>query len=398
MVALFAVKDMTGAPTGLTADQQHVIVQLFLAVSAIVSLVVAGISLQYRQVLATLKATNEELEERVTERATRLLESERRFRTLASHAPVGIFETDAHGNYLFVNEKWCELAGMPAATAQGTGWVDALHPDDRERISRKWYEAVRTGREFGSEYRFRTPRGEASWLKGSALAIRDARRTIIGHLGSIHDITERKRAEERQLLLINELNHRVKNRLATVQAVAAQTLRGAEADPDLRDRFEGRLMALSRARDLPTKQNWEGVAIGALVSQILESHAEPSRYRLDGPSLHLPPQAAVAIAMAIHELATNALKYGALSNTTGWVDLSWRITQSEPGLLVLRWQERGGPPVKPPSRKGFGSRLIERNLPHDLGGQAILSFNPDGLVCTITARPGRVQASPKGAS
>lgn len=393
MVAVFTARG-TGSfsASALSQAEQHIVMQLFLAVSAIVSLIVAAISLQSRQLLARLTRTNEELETRVAARTAQLGESEQRFRTLASQAPVGIFQTDVNGHCLFVNEKWCELAGMPANAALGLGWVNALHPDDRNRVFREWHEAAQSGREFASEYRFQTPTGRTSWLKGSALALRDAGEGISGYLGSVNDITELKNAQQRQELLINELNHRVKNTLATVQAVAAQTLRGADVDPDLRERFEGRLLALSSAQNLLTRENWQGADIGALVRQILESHVGADRFHIDGPAFHLAPQAAVALTMAVHELATNAIKYGALSNETGEVAVCWRVTPCEPSMLLFEWRERGGPPVAPATRKGFGSRLIEHSLPRDLEGQACLSFEPDGLVCTITGRLSRAQA------
>jgi two-component sensor histidine kinase len=199
------------------------------------------------------------------------------------------------------------------------------------------------------------------------------------------DLIERKDAELRQQLLINELNHRVKNMLATVQAIAAQTFRGEGTDPNARDAFESRLIALANAHNILTEESWEGAEIHDIMARVLEAHAGSERLRVQGPPIRLSPKAALAIAMGLHELATNAVKYGAFSNDTGQVAVTWTVDGPSPGTLHLQWSESGGPAVKPPSRKGFGSRLIERNLAHDLNGQAKIEYRREGIVCTITS-------------
>jgi PAS domain S-box-containing protein len=315
-----------------------------------------------------------------------LVESERRFKTLASEVPVGIFQTDADGNCLFVNEQWLELAGISSERALGRGWIEALHPDDRNRVENEWHEAANSARPFASEYRFRTPAGQVAWLKGSAVALRDGSGRVTDYIGSVIDITERKRAEEQQLLLINELNHRVKNTLATVQAIAAQTMRGAKIDPSVQESLEARLIALSNAHSILTQENWEGAELRRVIAQALEPHASPERLRLEGPRVRLVPRSAVAVAMGMHELATNAAKYGALSNGTGQVAVTWTVDASVPALLRLEWKESGGPRVTAPRRRGFGSRLIEKNLAHDLDGRAKIHFHSEGVACTIVSR------------
>jgi two-component sensor histidine kinase len=262
----------------------------------------------------------------------------------------------------------------------------ALHPEDRSRVLQEWCDTAASGGEFACEYRVRTPDGQVSWVSGGALALRDSTGAITGYLGSVIDITERKRAEEQQVLLINELNHRVKNTLATVQAIAAQTLRAAKTDPTVQHRLESRLIALSDAHSILTQENWEGAEIHRIVAQALKPHANPERIRIEGPPLRLSPRSALAIAMGIHELATNAVKYGALSNATGQVSVVWTVDATVPVTLRLEWKESGGPRVSRPRRVGFGSRLIERSVAHDLDGEAKIDFRPEGLVCTITGR------------
>lgn len=198
--------------------------------------------------------------------------------------------------------------------------------------------------------------------------------------------TERFRAEEQRTVLINELNHRVKNTLATVQAIATQTLRGTGADPTLQERLEARLIALSDAHDILTQENWEGAEIRQVVSKALLPHASSERMKVKGLTMRLSPKAAVAVAMGIHELATNAAKYGALSNGTGLIDLRWEVNKAKLITWKLTWREIDGPTVTEPERKGFGSRLIERNLAHDLDGEATVEYRQDGVVCTIVGQ------------
>jgi two-component sensor histidine kinase len=202
------------------------------------------------------------------------------------------------------------------------------------------------------------------------------------------DVTDRVRAAEYQQLLLNELNHRVKNTLATVQSIVSQTLRNTHTPPDARALIEQRMIALSRAHDVLTQEKWEGADMHAIVAQVLTPFRAlgNDRIHVRGPALRLPPRMALDLAMALHELATNAVKYGALSNSTGVVHLTWRVERVRHAPhMKLRWSEAGGPPVEPPSRHGFGLRLIERSLAQDLGGEARVKFAPAGVICTIDA-------------
>ncbi|MBV1795722.1 sensor histidine kinase [Siccirubricoccus sp. G192] len=191
--------------------------------------------------------------------------------------------------------------------------------------------------------------------------------------------------DERQHLLLNELNHRVKNSLAAVQAIAAQTLGAAPDLETAKARLQARLLALSAAHDVLTRESWEGASLAELFDAALAPlrPAEPGRVLREGPPIWLPPRAVLALTLAFHELATNAAKYGALSVPAGRVTVEWAL---RPGrLLWLRWTESGGPHVAPPTRRGFGSRLIERSLAHDLRGRVAMGFRPNGVVCTIEA-------------
>ena len=196
------------------------------------------------------------------------------------------------------------------------------------------------------------------------------------------DITERRRAEQQQRLLLDELNHRVKNTLATVQSITRQTLQKGVSLEEFRDAFEARLVALSHTHNLLTAGSWEGAPLRDIIAAELSPYLQVDAANLtaSGPDVYLRPKPAVALGMALHELATNAAKHGAFSIPTGRVKLSW--SKSGP-LLRLEWKESGGPPVQAPKRKGFGSRLLERGLAHELGGKTRLDFAPAGLRCTI---------------
>ncbi|MFT4253110.1 MAG: HWE histidine kinase domain-containing protein [Caulobacter sp.] len=267
--------------------------------------------------------------------------------------------------------------------------VATIHASDRGRMLAAMDEAIRTGGDYDIEYRVVVPSGETRWVhaRGRA-AVRDESRGdgLIGGVrrmaGVSLDVTERKRAEERQRLLLNELNHRVKNTLVTVQSMAAQTLRAAGDLDAFREAFEARLIALSQTHNLLTEQNWESASLREIVDAELEAFGGRERLDFDyDRDLRLNPKATVAVGMAVHELATNAAKYGALSTPGGRVAVAW---SSEGGRLRLRWTESGGPAVVPPTRRGFGARLLERGLAGELSGEVRLAYDQSGLVCAMT--------------
>lgn len=208
---------------------------------------------------------------------------------------------------------------------------------------------------------------------------------VTGVLAAFTDITKRHEVERHQRLLINELNHRVKNTLATVNSIAAQSLRSTASTSEAREAFTGRIVALAQAHDVLTRERWEGADLIDVVKGAIEPHGG-ERFVVDGVSVRLSPQTALSVAMALHELATNAVKYGALSNSFGRVTIRWSVAAGEGGRrLDFVWREIDGPPVSPPTRRGFGSRLIETGLSRELGGSVRILFEPDGVVCVIDA-------------
>lgn len=213
--------------------------------------------------------------------------------------------------------------------------------------------------------------------------IRDASGKVVGIFVQGHDVTESVLAAQRQRLMIDELNHRVKNTLATIQSIAMQTARSHEDPKTFAQSFQARLMSLSHTHDLLTRSHWEGADLRAVLEHETAAHGA-NRIVLNGPPLALSPAAALSLGMIFHELATNAAKYGALSRPGGRVFVDWTIANQSNRVLTVVWRETGGPPVAPPTRKGFGSRLIERNVRHDLAGEAKLGYARDGFTADLS--------------
>ena len=263
-----------------------------------------------------------------------------------------------------------------------------IHPDDFPRVAArlKQLTAAPDGEVFEFELRVRRREGGYRWIMDRAVAFdRNAEGRVTKTLSASLDIDERKRAEERRTLLINELNHRVKNTLASVQSIARQTLRSGHPPEEIADIFTGRLITLAGAHDVLTRENWEGAGLKKIVDVALAPF-DQARVVRDGPDARLDARAALALGMALHELATNASKYGALSNEAGQVRLTWQIDESAAiPVLSLEWRETGGPPVVAARRRGFGSRLLTQGVRSELNGSAELEFAPEGVICRITA-------------
>jgi PAS domain S-box-containing protein len=287
----------------------------------------------------------------------------------------GIIQTWNRGAERLFGYKAEEIVGKP---------VNMLIPADRQDEEPKILDRIRRGERIDHYETVRVRKdGTTLDISLTVSPLKDSNGRVIGASKIARDITERRRQEERRRLLTNELNHRVKNTLATVQSIAAQTFRGEDA-PVLQ--FQMRLIALARAHDVLTRENWEGANLDELVDRTITAiYAEPQRrFYISGPSLRLRPKAALSLSMALHELCTNAAKYGALSNDVGRVTIAWRIDDTgDHSRLRLTWREHGGPAVETPGRKGFGSRLLERALARELRARVKLLFPPDGVVCEI---------------
>jgi PAS domain S-box-containing protein len=310
--------------------------------------------------------------------------SDREFRELADFAPVMIWRAGVDKLCDWFNKPWLEYTGRAMEDELGNGWAEGVHPDDLERCLAIYVGAFDAREPFSMEYRLRRSDGEYRWLlDNGAPFYREGH--FAGYFGSCTDVSAHRDAQRAQRILINELNHRVKNTLAVVQAMAIQSFREEQPVAHSLAVFESRLRALSAAHDLLVARAWEEVALRGVVEATVAPHdPDGSLVSLGGPPLMLSPEAAVSVAMALHELLTNAIKYGALTVAEGRVSLGWHYVPAR-HTVRLEWKESGGPAVEPPVQRGFGTRFIERVLAAQAGGTAAVTFHPDGVHCFFEA-------------
>lgn len=319
----------------------------------------------------------------------RQLEQQKRAFDLAMTASqMGTWRYSLADNVCVYDENAQQLYGLTDARFlhDEEGVKAKFHPDDLPLMWSRVADALDPAGEgkYDVAYRVRQRDGSWRWLSAWGLvefAGEGAGRKAVAIAGASRDLTERKQAEERQQLLLDELNHRVKNTLATVQAMTAHTLRNAHDLPSAQEALEHRIVSMARAHDLLTARAWAGADLVDVVARALDAFS-PAQVSTAGVPTEISSRHTLALSLALHELATNAAKYGALSRTEGRVSVEWRV---EDGTLHLEWEEAGGPPVEKPTQTGFGSRLLELLLVHDLGGTIELDYAPAGLRCTITA-------------
>lgn len=315
--------------------------------------------------------------------------NEQRLFAVLNNTRMAVFFTDDRQHCTFMNAAAEILTGYSLEEMQGHTLHDMLHhtysegkayPLSESLIDRTFPEnKLNEGEEV-----FVHKNGRRYPVAFTASPIRQEN-IAVGTVIEAYDITQRKADSERLHMLMNELNHRVKNTLATVQSIFLQTMQGEEISEFARDRVMSRVMALSRSHDLLTEKSWVSAPLREVAYRALAPFcaAEDATGRLSitGADFELHPKSALAIAMGLHELATNAVKYGALSVEGGRVDLSWKLIPGD--ILQLKWVEQGGPIVAETPSSGFGRRLIERGLAHELGGKARISFHRDGVICEI---------------
>ncbi|MFL5078387.1 MAG: PAS domain S-box protein [Microvirga sp.] len=344
-------------------------------------------------VSAAMAAAHQEL----AAREAALRASEGRLRATAENAAVGIVEVDRDGRFLRVNEAQCRLTGHSREELIGRHFAHATRPDfmakDLELFERQAKGEL-------DVYTLEKPHvrtdGTVGWARISSTAVRGPAGEFQYAVRVIEDISERKRSEERQQLLLHELNHRVKNTLTTVQSLAWQTLQPGKPLELAREQFQARLLALSRTHNLLNEAGWHSAQLVEIIRAELEPYQDQSggRYALEGEDIALPPRTAVALGMTLHEMTTNSAKHGALSAKTGAVTVRWRIRPAEmQTTLDIEWLESGGPVVAQPLGQGFGSRLIKRLIESELAGRVALDFCADGLRASFAVplgdQPGR---------
>ena len=346
-----------------------------------------------------LEALTDVTAQRDAERAWH--DSEALLRTVIETTRGLIFAKDRQGRMLLANSAFEAVVGKPWAELAGRTDREFLDdPEQGEAVMAIDRQIMATGRTREVEETVTDPTGRTRVWVSTKTPMRNAEGEVFGIVGLSVDITDRKLAEERLRLMVNELNHRVKNTLSTVQAIASQTLRGDHSV--VRETFEGRLAALAAVHDVLTREAWKEAALHDVIAGALAPHGgmEGGVFEVSGPPLRLQPRVAVALSMALHELATNATKFGALSfgrvscgnRSAGHVAIRWKITRDAEPRLRFTWSEADGPVVAEPVSRGFGMRLIERSLALDMGGTVQIVFKPDGVVCVIDAPLAEVAA------
>ena len=337
-----------------------------------------------------LEQLNRELEARVAERtaalaaSTRQLRQSERLRSLALAAgQMGSWEWNVARGSTTWDQGQCEIFGVDPGSFVPT--VDSVRPlispGDFELLERAFRKLSKNANTFQTEFRVLRPNGEVRWCTGTAIANFDEQGRLIWLSGVTADITERKRAEERQILLAEEVDHRARNVVAVVQSIMRLTR--ADTIDDYIGALDGRIGALSNAHRLLASSRWEGADLNRLVDEEFAPYRAGGKERVcvRGPVVVLPPATAQTIALALHELATNAAKYGVLSREAGHVDLTWRLSD---GRLELSWKESNGPQIVAPSRRGYGSRAIVAGIERQLGGIVKFDWQSNGLSCTLS--------------
>jgi len=318
-------------------------------------------------------------------------ERERRFQELLEALPAAIYTTDANGKITYFNQAAVDLWGGAPVVGRSE-WCGALRlywPDATPmRLDQcPMAIALREKRPArGMEAIIERPDGTRVPVLFHPTPLYDGAGALVGAVTMLVDVSERKLAERQQALMVRELHHRVRNTLATVQAIMRTTARASATIEEFEEAFAGRIDSLSKTHDLVTENFEQAVSLTTLLSNELDAYDDGAcqRVRLVGPPVELPSALAVPIGMAIHELTTNAGKYGALSIIAGRVDVTWSVSiEADAHRLRFEWIEREGPPVRPPTRKGFGSRLLEHVLARQIGAEVTVDYDPAGLRARI---------------
>lgn len=289
---------------------------------------------------------------------------------------------------IFANDAFLLLTGYERDEVLGKSVEAFLDSGDDATALAQVRAAFEHNSDDEPEIHTRRKDGSEIWLSVSISPVPDEEHDTVQHFVSFVDITKHRQRHMQSEMLIDELNHRVKNTLSTVQSIVSKALRSSSDIDDIREAIESRLFALSRSHDLLTRVHWKAAGLHDIVTDALEpfgiANGRAERFDIAGPNIRFPPKAALALSITFNELATNAVKYGAFSNEDGCIAVSWTIEPaSSGGRLRLHWREKDGPPVQSSPRKGFGSQVIERGLTHELGGRVSLDFQADGLVCSI---------------
>lgn len=312
--------------------------------------------------------------------------SEQLFRALAGNISQIAWVTDPAGKVSWVNRRLEEYTGLSGDELESGGREKIHHPEHMDRVLARYYHSIETGEEWEDIFPLKGIDGQYRWFLARAHPVRDRDGKITHWVGTHTDIHDQREQTDKVRLMLHEVNHRTKNLIATVQALARRTAKGEMGDQSFIERFEARISGLATNQDLLVRGEWREVDLEELVRRQLGFLGEDlGQFEICGPSASISAPTAEAIGMAIHELATNSLKYGSLSGPAGTVAIGWEIDQQNAGLH-LWWRERGGPEVKVPDSRGFGTTLIA-DLPRaKLQAEVVLDYAPDGLQWSLKGR------------
>ncbi|MEJ7925370.1 PAS domain-containing protein [Sphingobium sp. AN641] len=352
-----------------------------------------GLALLARQVVAQLEGRRRDHDTiaRQQRDAAALADSEVRFRTLADAMPQMVWSTLPDGYHDYYNARWYEYTGMPEGSTDGEGWNGMFHPDDRQRAWELWRHSLETGDSYEIEYRLRDHSGDYRWTLGRALPIRDERGVIIRWIGTCTEIHEQKLMLEEREMIAHELSHRIKNIFSVIAGLIGLSAREHPEIRDIANDLRDRILALGRAHDFvrphsansaPMLGQGQGTLRGVL-DQLLAPYSDGSvaRVHVSGANPIVDDRAATPLALLFHELATNAAKYGALSNSAGSVAITVAM---EGDMYRIDWREAGGPPIVDHDRgSGFGSRLMALSAERQLGGRIERNWKPEGLEVSL---------------
>jgi PAS domain S-box-containing protein len=334
-----------------------------------------------------LEHLNAELEDRVRARTAeleestaRLLASEQRRSMAIAAGKMGSWDWDwINGDWMWDDGQYRIFGVEPQRFEVTSANIQArLHPDDVEDLRKLVNGFTKGMRTYEAEFRIYRPDGEMRWCVGTAAATVDRNGRVVRLSGVTVDITERKLAEERQNLLTREVDHRAKNALALAQSIVRLTR--ADNVKTYVDAVEGRINALARVHTILSLSSWQGAEISKLVDEEIAAYSMSGQIRLAGSEVQLQPATAQTLALALHELVTNSAKYGALSTLSGQLSIEWEV---ENDVLVLTWEESGGPLVRAPTSRGFGTRSLMTSVESQLGGQALFDWRAEGLICKL---------------
>ena len=343
-----------------------------------------GFSLERRRAEEALRETQRRLEAELAALAERNIQ----LALAGKAARVGSYAYDTDTEIMQISEGYVAIHGFPEGTTE-IGRRECLvgvHPDDIARVEQLRSEAFRAcRREYDVEYRITRPGGEMRWVETRCSISYNGEGRAERVIGVSIDVTERKRVEEQQGKLLAELDHRVKNVLATVQAIAGHTMQASSSMEHFAAALDGRIRSLGSTHELLSHRRWLGIPLGDLVERELAPYATGSNTMIGGPDVMLSAEAGQTMAMVLHELITNAAKHGALSVPSGRVSVNWRLppTRGASDRLTLTWRETGGPLVVPPRRSSYGMQVVRDLIPYELGGTIDHVLAPDGARCQM---------------